>query len=143
MQQNAADGVSVISLTSKQEGAIDALLIGETSSQVAETVGVDRSTIHRWLTQPDFAASLNSRRFALREAHQSRIQQLQGSAIEAIEGALEQGDSRTALAVLKGTGLLGGTPIDIGPTEPIDVMREQAAKENQGRLDDLINSVSL
>jgi hypothetical protein len=110
---------------------------------VAKDVGVGRSTVHRWFAQPDFAALLNGRKLALREAHQSRLQRIEELAIEAIESSLEQGDSRTALAVLKGTGLLGGSMVTIGPTEPADVTRMQAAKESQDRLDDLVNSMSL
>lgn len=143
MQHDATDDTTAPSLNSKQERAIDVLLVGETTSQVAQTVGVDRSTIHRWLSQAEFAASLNRRRLALREAYQFRLQRLQERAIETLEGEIEQGNGRMALAVLKGTGLLSGGLTTIGPTNADAVRREQAAKENDDHLTDLINSMSL
>lgn len=143
MQQDATPESWSDSLTSKQERAIDALLQGETLSQTAQTVGVDRSTIHRWSAQPEFAASLNRRRLAMRDASMSRLQRLQELSIETMEGAIKQGNEQAALAVLRGTGLLNGQPAEIGPTHPDGVRREQLAKENSDRLDDLINSMSL
>lgn len=44
--------------------------------------------------------------------------------------------------MLKGTGLLSGKPSIIGPTDPTGVRREQAAKENEDRLTDLIDAMA-
>jgi hypothetical protein len=142
MRHNATQDIEPQLLTSKQERGVDALLMGKSVSQVAKTLGIDRSTVHRSLVQPEFVATLNGRRLALREAGQARLEQLQATAIETVEALVEQGNGRIALAVLKGTGLLSGKPSIIGPTDPTGVRREQAAKENEDRLTDLINAMA-
>ncbi len=83
MQQNETEleGAQTRGLSVKQEKAIDALLSGETMTQGSEFVAVDRSTVHRWLSNPTFAASLNSRRLEMRASCEARIERLQDLAI--------------------------------------------------------------
>ena len=51
--------------------------------------------------------------------------QLAHAACEAVAAAVEQGDVRAALAVLKGVGVLAGTPPAIGGEEP-EVLAQEA-----------------
>ena len=119
MQQNAA------SLSRSQETAMQALLSGEQITAAAKTAKVNRSTLHRWLKEPEFLAALNTCRSELREAQHDRLASLASSAIEVIEQALEEGDARTALAVLRGVGLLDGQTPHTGPTNADRIRYDQ------------------
>jgi transposase-like protein len=125
----------------KQERAIDALLSGETVSEASRKVRVDRSTVYRWLEDPSFVASLNSRRWEMRAANEVQLQLLQSIALEQVRAAIERGNATIALAVLKGSGVLTGVPPSIGPVTPAAVAREVRAREKSDELDDLINSI--
>jgi hypothetical protein len=139
MQQDASDAVSNVS--PKQERAIELLLAGETPTQIARQLEVDRSTLYRWQDQPDFLALLNRNRRALGESFQARIESLLGLAIAAIEEALHQGDGKTAINVLRGSGLLDGRKAEIGPTTVEAVKQSQAEQKNRDALSEMINSL--
>ncbi len=70
---------------------MQALLSGEQITAAAKTAKVNRSTLHRWLKEPEFLAALNTCRSELREAQHDRLASLASSAIEVIEQALEEG----------------------------------------------------
>jgi hypothetical protein len=123
MQQNATP------LSASQETAMQALLSGEQITAAAKTAKVNRSTLHRWLKEPEFLAVLNACRSELREAQQHRLARLASSAIEVIEQALEEGDARTALAVLRGIGLLDGQAPHTGPTNADRIRYDQANEQ--------------
>jgi len=131
-RQDATDANSGLSV--KQDAAIPLLLAGETVSEVASALDVHRSTVHRWMALPEFVATLNSRRWEAREASEARLHQLQIAALDAIERAVENGDARIALAVLKGTGLLEGKPLPIGPAEVKGVESQVRDRERQREL---------
>ncbi len=46
-------------LTPGQQNALTGLITGETATEAATTARVHRSTIHRWLKDPDFQAEFN------------------------------------------------------------------------------------
>ena len=92
-------------LSSKQLMAIDMILMGSNDREVAESLGVGRNTVNKWRNHDaDFQAELNERRKELNEATQNRIRSLTQKALDAIEYALERGDARIALEVLKMAG---------------------------------------
>mgnify|MGYP000945757305 CR=1 FL=1 len=102
-------------LSSKQLLAIDMILTGLNDREVAESIGVGRNTVNKWRNHDeDFQAELNERRRELNEATQNRIRSLTQKALDAIEYALERGDARIALEVLKLAGFakLEEPPID-------------------------------
>jgi len=102
-------------LSSKQLMAIDMILMGSNDREVAESIGVGRNTVNKWKNHDeDFQAELNERRRELNEATQNRIRSLTQKALDAIEYALERGDARIALEVLKMAGFakLEEPPID-------------------------------
>lgn len=49
-----------VALASKQVQAIKALLTSPTLGKAAESIGVSRKTLERWLTQDDFKAALRA-----------------------------------------------------------------------------------
>ena len=74
---------------------------------------MDRTTVHRWLRDPDrpgFRIALERGRRELRQTAKARLLALAGKAADCLEGALALGDSKAALALLKGLGLLQGRP---------------------------------
>ena len=141
MQQKAANERDAGALTPAQERAIESLLVGETKTDAAAIVGVDRSTIHRWLQQPAFIAAFNSRRNELCDAHDSKLQRLQTAALAVVAESLDTGNASVALAILKGTGLLGGSQAAIGPADVDGVEREHKMKERDLELQDMIYSL--
>lgn len=94
MRQNENDS------SAKQEEALNALAAGEAVTQAAADAGVHRSTVHRWQSNPDFVACLISRRTGFRSEAEARFYQLRKKAIDVIDHSLDEGDARTALAVL-------------------------------------------
>src|SRR5215510_13573473 len=107
MQRNATPATD--SLTPTQEKALAALLAGKTVTAAATAAEVDRTTVHRWLKDDfTFRAALNRGQRDLREAMQARVMGLAEKASLFVERAITEGDGKTALALLKGFGLLSG-----------------------------------
>lgn len=92
-------------INAQKQRAILLLLEGATITKTAETIGVDRSTMHRWLREPKFIAERNRRAKEAREACQERLRHLAGAAVEVVGKAVEAGNLRAALSLLKIVGL--------------------------------------
>lgn len=73
-------------ITAKQVVAIEMLLTARTVEDAAQAAGVGRTTLYRWMEEPDFRAAL---RTAEREAFDNLIRRLQGLGDKAIN-ALEE-----------------------------------------------------
>jgi len=76
MRQNAAkcnkkEGV----LNDRHYAAIEALAGGSTKSEVCGKIGVNRSTLARWMENVYFLAALNERRSEIREVLKKRVAQ--------------------------------------------------------------------
>jgi DNA-binding phage protein len=109
MPQNATFGEG---LSPAQEKAVAALLAGQTVTAAAKAAEVDRTTVYRWLRDPydpTFRVSLDRGRRELRQAMEARLLTLASKAADCLEGVLEEGDGKAALALLKGLGLLHGS----------------------------------
>ena len=92
-------------INAQKQRAILLLLEGATITKTAETIGVDRSTMHRWLREPKFIAERNRRAKEAREACQERLRHLADAAVEVVGKAVEAGNLRAALSLLKIVGL--------------------------------------
>ncbi len=114
---------------------MQAMLSGETVTAAAKTAGVNRTTVHRWRNDPDFLAALNSYRSELRDTQHDRLARLASNAIDVAEQALEDSDIRTALAVLRGIGLLAGQAPPTGPTNADQIRHDQAEEKMNFELD--------
>ncbi len=126
MQQIATDsGVESHELSPTQQKALSALGEGATITAAADAAGVDRTTVHRWL-RDDFAfqAEWNRLRAEIRKDNVARIEHLADSAFDAVRTAIEAGDARIAVAVLKGIGLLDGQAPSICSDDPA-ILREE------------------
>lgn len=110
-------------LAGEQRTAMEQLLLGKSICDVATASGVARTTIYRWLKKdPNFQAVYNQWHEEMRESCRSRLLMLSDKAAGAIEKALDGGDARSALQLLKAIGLLAPTPPR--PTDAEDVKRE-------------------
>jgi hypothetical protein len=101
MSASTAPQLSVI-----QTKAIAALATGCNISSAACLVGVHRSTIHDWLTQPDFQSALAEARQEFLDLYQDQLLAIANLAIDTIRQTLENIELspalrlRAALAVL-------------------------------------------
>lgn len=125
-------------LKRKQQLTVECLAAGKSISSTSEEVGVARSTIYRWLKDDyEFKAALNGVKRRLRSEADLRITCLLENAINTVGSAIEGGDARTALSILKGAGLLSGEAPGIG-SEDSNALRQQARvreKERKAELD--------
>ena len=121
-------------LDPSQLTVLEALLAGSTITDAAATVGVSRTTVHRWLKDDYlFRAEVNAARHALRQTSLARLDALCERSIEVLRGALDQSsDTRIALEVLKGCGILGGDRT-VG-TLDAELLEAESRSETEGRL---------
>jgi hypothetical protein len=110
-------------LTPAQELAIAALLAGKTVVDAAVDAGVDRATVHRWLKDDfDFQAAMNAGRRELRRVAYDRLERLAEKAVGCLEQAIDQGDVKAALEIVKGMGILA--PSLIGSEDAAELAEE-------------------
>jgi|SRR5919106_4051794 hypothetical protein len=69
-----------------------------------------------------------------KEAARARLDRLGGKAMEVVERAVDSGDVKTALVVLKGQGLLGKNQMSMASEEPEVIARAQERAEQEARL---------
>jgi Helix-turn-helix of insertion element transposase len=113
-------------LAIEQENAIDLLITDQTDGEVAAAIGVNRGTVWEWRHEhPVFQAELNRRRQELFAAPQQRLRALAAKAVENVAAAVEAGDLRTSLEVIKGLGLYGAGAFT-GATDPETLLQAQA-----------------
>ena len=114
-------------LSVEQLNAIDILVLGKTDQETAKAVGVARETVNRWKNEnPYFAAELNKQRKQLWRANGDRLRALTTKAVDAIETALDGGDSKAAIEVLKAVGIYGAMEAPSGPVDAELVLWEKA-----------------
>jgi hypothetical protein len=131
-------------LDPKQVTALECLLRGSTATEAAQAANVNQRTLWRWQrSNPEFQAALNRGRREAWEAAELRLQRLAESAIRVVEQALDQGDVRAALAILRGLRLLGGAPIAIGPDEADGIARQARINESERRQAELLAELGL
>lgn len=92
-------------LSIKQLNAVDLLVLGRTDKEVAEAIGVHRCTVASWRYSPHFQAEVNKRRREIWGAAVDRFRSLLKKALDAVEKALDEGDAKTAIELLKMAGL--------------------------------------
>jgi len=111
-------------LSIEQLNAIDLLVMGHTDREVAEAVGVNRSTVTSWrLYNPDFIATLNRRRKEVWGAAADRLRKLLLKAMDVLEQALDSGDASIAMQLVKIAQI---SVVPTGETEREDVLQKMA-----------------
>jgi len=125
-------------LTAQQHAVLSLLATGQSVTAAAESAGVHRGTIHRWLTSdPNFRAAYNAWKRETVELAAGRLAKLSDDAVSVVSQSLQSLDARTAVAVLKGLGLLPGRRPG-GRTDPPALHRHLLLRrrERQAKLDD-------
>lgn len=92
-------------LPKKYERAITALLGTATQAEAALLIGVDVSTLRRWMDNPEFQDAFRAARLKLMESTVSRLQRVAEKAVASLERNLNCGqfatEVRAAVAVLE------------------------------------------
>jgi transposase len=96
-------------LTVPQHAVLSLLASGQSVSAAAESAGIHRGTVYRWLSaDPNFKAAYTAWRRETLELAAGRLAKLSDDAVGVVAQALQSLDARTAVAVLRGLGLLSG-----------------------------------
>ncbi len=78
------------------------MISGQTDTQIAKSISVSRDTVCRWRNHnPHFKAVLNQRRNQLWQNSTERLNSIVLRSLDLLEKALNQGDVKTAFAVLE------------------------------------------
>ncbi len=130
-------------LTPQQLAAVDMLVDGQTDSQTAREIGVNRATVARWRhVHPTFIAELNRRRDGVLQSASDRLRQLTLRAIDILEQRLTSPDQpelqiRAAVGLLRLAGV-GHKARTIGCMS-VDDMIEDRALQHRKRPEGLID----
>ena len=124
-QKNTSDPNEEL-LKPQQLTALEALLAGGTVSEAAEAARVSRETLHRWKRDDwAFQAALNRAQRDLMQAIRGRLLAAAKTAASNVSSAVEDGDLKASLTLLKGLGALSGRIRAIGSDDP-EVIEEEA-----------------
>jgi hypothetical protein len=94
-------------LGTEQRSALEKLLGGKSVAESAELAGVSRATVYRWLKSDfQFRAAYNQWHDEMEESARSKLLMMSDLAAGAVRTALEKGDARTAMQLLKELGLM-------------------------------------
>jgi AcrR family transcriptional regulator len=94
-------------LPAKQRVALESLVMGNSVAEAAESIGVSRGTVYYWLKNDAvFQAAYNQWYGMMEESCRSRLKMMLNKAASALEKALEAGDAKSALQLLKGMGMI-------------------------------------
>jgi hypothetical protein len=117
-----------------QQQALELLVAGKTVTESAATVGVSRLTIYRWLKDDaNFKAAYHQWHEQLQRSSRTRLLMLTEKATLAVEKALDAGDAKTAMQLLRGMGILKDIPP--GSTDPAEIRRRLQLEEKRKELD--------
>lgn len=97
-------------LTVRQRNAAELLSLGHSCSEIAEIVGVSRRQLSVWRKNAYFEAEVTRLRADLWVDSKNRLRGLLGKAAKVLEQAIEAGDAKSAIALLKLMNLKVGPP---------------------------------
>jgi len=140
MPQNATPAAR---LSPQQLLAVEHLAIGATVTRAAEAAGVSRETVHRW-TRDDFTfqAALNRARRELQDAIERRLLAVAEKAMANVADAVEDGNLNVSVTLLKGLGVLSGTPTRPGSDDPQDLAEQARFSAEMRRTSRLLAGLS-
>ena len=119
--------------------AMEQLLGGATITDAAAAAGVGRATLHRWLTHDyEFRGRYNGQRQQQYQRIVRRLIAMSDQAASCVEAALTSGDVKTALAVLRGVGILDGRTPRFGDDSAARLEANARRREQKDALDALL-----
>jgi hypothetical protein len=115
-------------LSPAQEAAITLYLAGHSDADVAEAVGVTRQTCNAWRHQHVvFMVELEKRRADLWRSSAERLRSGLTKAVDNLLGAVDSGDLKASIALLKAVDLYGHAAMNhITALDPETLLRRQA-----------------
>jgi hypothetical protein len=115
-------------LSPAQETALTLYLAGQSDTNVAQAVGVTRQTCWEWRRQhPVFMAELERRRAEVWRQPQEHLRSLLSKAVDNLAAAVEDGDLKASIEVLKAVGMYGDDTMNaIHEQDPEKLIRQQA-----------------
>ena len=117
----------VAPLTEQQTQAATLLAEGKPLAEVAEAIGTDAPTVGEWqASNPAFIAEVNRRRQEAWRQAQDRLRALVPKALDTLAQAVEAGDLKASVEVLKAVGVYGKVPSPVGEVDPEMVQVQQA-----------------
>jgi hypothetical protein len=91
----------------RQRLALEAFCKGGTIGDAARAANVSRQTLHRWRAKyPHFALAMSSWSSACLSTAESQLAEMASRAVAALGNAIDKGDARSAMAVLRSLGIL-------------------------------------
>ncbi|MCM1991335.1 helix-turn-helix domain-containing protein [Oceanirhabdus seepicola] len=114
-------------LSVNQLNAIDLLIQGKTDQETADIVGVARETVTRWRNEnPYFAAEMNRQRKQIWEGQHERLRGLVSKAVDTLEKAIDEGNVKAAIELLKVVDFYGNVKAPSGEEDPELILWQQA-----------------
>ena len=101
-------------------------------SDVAADAGCDVTTLWRWRHDFAFRAEYNREKRELRDAVCGRLEKLAAAAADCLKKAVEAGDTKISLEVVKSLGLLSPRAIDSDDPRELEKEAELCAREREG-----------
>jgi hypothetical protein len=107
------------------------ILSGKSISEAARSSGVGRTTIYNWLRcDPFFQAAFNQWQDEMEKSCRARLLTMTDKAADAVCRAVEGGDAKLAMQLLKGMGIISPAPARL--TDP-DEIRQDADLDRKRR----------
>ena len=119
-------------LSIEQRNAIDLLILGKTDQETADRVGVSRETVWSWHHEhPIFMSTLELRRAEVWGTTGERLRSLMSRAVDNLAAAVEGGDLKASIELLKCTSMYGGVVNVLSETDPEKIIKAQAEAQVQ------------
>jgi hypothetical protein len=117
-------------LPARQKRALELLRTGMSMTEAAESAAVDRKTLYRWIkSNPIFAAAYHRWLNEQEETGRGRLAAAVDRAAALVVQAVDNGDVRTAMELLKNLGTL--RPLERRSTDPTEIERRRALAETK------------
>jgi transposase-like protein len=117
-------------LPERQKAVLELICAGTSVAEAARKVEVTRQTIYRWIKcDPMFQAAYNQWHEEMEESSRSQLAMMTEAATAAVRQALERGDAKMGMQLLKGLGLIA--PAKRRATDVDEIMRRKTLEEKR------------
>jgi hypothetical protein len=100
-------GTAILKLGAEQQKALSFLVEGKSLVETSRICRISRQTLYRWMKEDAaFVAAYNRWCEQMHQSARSRLLGMADKATVAVERALENGDAKAALQLLRGLGVL-------------------------------------
>jgi len=113
-------------LSARQLNAVEMLAMGQKITDVATSLQIHRHQIWEWQKNPYFIAAVNHERAELWGSAKQRLRGLLNKSVNALEQAVDEGDVKASIEVIKILGLYGQVGMAREPQTSDEVMIQEA-----------------